>query len=102
MTKQQERDCLSAFIASLPADSYLRPMLTEVQPDMVSAIANDFAFIDFRARVEEQRDHRHAVADLTAQRDALQLEVRQLERQAERLREGIAQLQREARRLAGV
>ena len=41
MTKQQEIDTLSAFIQSLPQDSYLRPWLEYALPDVTQDIKND-------------------------------------------------------------
>lgn len=42
MTKQQEIDALRKFTASLPQDSYLRPWLDDVLPQVEQDIRNDF------------------------------------------------------------
>ena len=41
MTKNQEIETLSAFIQSLPQDSYLRPWLEYALPDITQDIRND-------------------------------------------------------------
>src|SRR5262245_8886694 len=100
MTKQEEKDRFAAFIASLPQASYLRPILEDIRPDVESAMTCDLAFIDFAARVEEQRAHRKEVAELQTYRDARRAEIPHLERQRGRLTDGLAALRSEARRLA--
>ena len=42
MCKQQEIDALTAFIEALPHDSYLRPWLEDVLPQVRADIRNDF------------------------------------------------------------
>jgi len=42
MHKQQEIDALTAFIEALPHDSYLRPWLEDVLPQVRADIRNDF------------------------------------------------------------
>jgi hypothetical protein len=42
MCKQQEIDALSQFTESLPRDSYLRPWLEDVLPQVRADIRNDF------------------------------------------------------------
>lgn len=41
MTKDQEIETLNAFIQSLPQDSYLRPWLEYVLPEITQDITND-------------------------------------------------------------
>jgi hypothetical protein len=42
MCKQQEIDALTRFTESLPRDSYLRPWLEDVLPQVCADIRNDF------------------------------------------------------------
>lgn len=42
MSKNQELQRLDQFIASLPKDSYLRPWLEDVRPQVESEIRSDF------------------------------------------------------------
>ena len=42
MTKQQEIEAIRGFIATLPVDSYIRPWLDNVLPEVESEIRNDF------------------------------------------------------------
>ena len=42
MTKQQELDALRRFTESIPHDSYLRPWLEEIMPQIEADIRNDF------------------------------------------------------------
>jgi len=42
MTKQEEIDSLKTYTASLPKDSYLRPWLEDVLPQVETDIRNDF------------------------------------------------------------
>jgi hypothetical protein len=42
MCKQEEIDALTAFTESFPHDSYLRPWLEDVLPQMRADIRNDF------------------------------------------------------------
>ena len=42
MCKQEEIDALTAFTESLPRDSYLRPWLEDVLPQVRADIRNDF------------------------------------------------------------
>ena len=42
MTKQQEIDALHRFTESIPHDSYLRPWLADVLPQVEADIRNDF------------------------------------------------------------
>lgn len=100
MTKQEEKDTLARFVCGLPLSSYLRPIMEEVKQEIQDAITNDLVFVDFGARIVEQREHRADIAKLANERNALKEECRKLEREAARLREGIDKLRDEARRLA--
>ncbi len=102
MTKSQEKALFAAWVESLPRDSYLRPMMTGIQCEVETAIANDFAFVEWSRRVDEMREHAAALGVLTAKMATLKNEIRNLNRQADCLREGIAALRGEARRLATI
>jgi hypothetical protein len=102
MSKSEEKAMFAAWVESLPKDSYLRPMMAGIQCEVETAIANDFAFVEWSRRVDEMREHAAALSELTAKMAALKTEFRNLDRQADRLREGIAALRGEARRLATI
>ena len=59
MTKQDELDSLDAFIASLPADTYLRPWLTQVRHEVARCIRGDIfpdvSLAETAARVIEEK-----------------------------------------------
>lgn len=100
MTKQEEKDRLAAFIASLPQESYLRPMLSEIQLEIEKQIDNDIGFISFSARIDEQSEHRKYIGELIATRDALNLEIRKSTRLHDQLTGALADLRSTARKMA--
>ncbi len=102
MTKSEEKALFASFVESLPKDSYLRPMMAGIQCEVETAIANDFAFVEWSRRVDEIREHNATVTELIAKAATLKTELRNLDRQADKLREGIAGLRGEARRLAAI
>ena len=58
MTKKEEIAALIAFAKSLPADTYLRPWLEEILPEIQQEITSDFlpspSIRDSRRRAEAQ------------------------------------------------
>lgn len=77
MSKNQELQRLEQFIASLPKDSYLRPWLEDVRPQVESEIRSDFPVspslfatrVDCDALKETTRAHCTALFE-AAQREA--------------------------------
>ena len=101
MSKHDEKALLARFITGLPAASYLRDILAPLQGEIASAIDCDFGFVDWHVRLAQQREQEQRLREMQEREEAVRMEVRQLERQAERLREGLAALRSEARRMAG-
>jgi len=82
MTKNQEIQALETFIQSLPVDSYLRPWLTDILPDIQREIACDYIPAISPATIRaEFAKHR---AEMLQQREAIHAEI-------ERCREDMAE-----------
>jgi SMC interacting uncharacterized protein involved in chromosome segregation len=97
MTKQDEINLFKNFVAQLPVEAeYLRSILGAIEGEVADAIRNDFGFVSFRERIEEQRQHTKEIGELGAKRNELAAELKRLERQRDRLRADIE----EAKKLA--
>jgi hypothetical protein len=92
MTKQDEIDMLARIIAGLPQGGYLESIFEVIQPGIETAIRNDFGFISWSDRVDEQREHKREVEALVAEKLKLQGEIRDLQRQARHLRSELDEL----------
>jgi hypothetical protein len=99
LSKEGEKARLRAFMANLPADSYLAGIFKGIARDIEEAITNDFGFIDFASRVQEQREHAAEIGHLQAKRDALAAEVRELERRKAKLTVELNEIKTAARRV---
>lgn len=108
MTKQEEIDHWTAFVAGLP-DGYLRSMFGDSVGYIESEIRNDMAYCPLPAMRREQAevasDLKMAKAELVMVRQQLkddELKLKYLAREQERTKEGIEGLRLTARRLAGM
>lgn len=97
MTKHEEKSRLSTFIADLPSDSYLRSILGEIQPDIDSAISNDFGFVSWADRVSEQRAYRAECEALVAREAELKRSVNELQRVKNQLVDQLDNMTKETR-----
>jgi hypothetical protein len=100
VTKQEEINLFEHFIKSLPRESYLHPMMTGIQGQVIDAIRNDFACVDLHGLITEIIATRKELKDLSEKKLAETQEVGALTRQADKLRESINTIRSEARRLA--
>lgn len=82
-TKQQEIDYWTAFVESLPRNSYLRSMFADSLNTVENMIRNDFAFDPLPVLVHRQRE--------TAE------ELQKLQEQVKQKQEEVAALGRECR-----
>ncbi len=97
MTKQDEINLFKNFVAQLPPGAeYLRSIFGAIEGEVADAIRNDFGFVDWQERVEQQRQHKKAIGELDAKRHEMVAELKMLERQRDRLRADID----EAKKLA--
>jgi predicted nuclease with TOPRIM domain len=78
-TKAEEKAHFARFIESLPECSYLRPMLQDIQFEVENAITNDIGFLDFRERIEAQREHIKEISELQTRRNEMKERVKELE-----------------------
>lgn len=85
MTKQAELEALDRFTASLPADSYLRPWLESIRPEVEHDIRCDFPIA---ASVKETR--RQCEVMLTEARQQAAAITRQAHHEAQQIRTGAA------------
>ena len=81
LTKQDEIDHLQEIIDGLPAGGYLQSIFGAIQVSIETAIKNDFGFVDWQTRVDEQKEHAKQITELTAQKMKLQAELVDLQRQ---------------------
>ena len=99
--KQESRDHLKQLIEQLPA-GYLREILETEAPDFERAIANDVCFIDYRAQIAQQQEHRAELARINEQikaaRKELEAKQREVQKAMNRMDE-IEQTRRELRKL---
>src|SRR5262245_4223820 len=95
-TKQAEIDWLRTTVAALPKGSYLASILGNCAGGVEQAIRDDFGFIDFSARYDEQRAHRATVANLKAEAAEVRADIDRLKREASDLRKLIADSRTEA------
>ena len=93
-TKADEKAHLRSFIASLPRNSYLASILGDIEPDIVNAITNDLGFIDFSARIEEQREHIAEVARLQNEAKQLENRAKDAQRKIERAENQLYEMRR--------
>jgi len=100
-SKQQSRDILAQLIEQLPS-SYIRDILTTEAGDIRRAISDDVCFIDYRAQITAQQEHRAELARINTQIDAARKELaakqREVQKELNRLDE-IEQTRRELRNL---
>jgi Skp family chaperone for outer membrane proteins len=100
VTKQDEINLFKNFVAQLPRGAeYLRSIMGAIEGEVADAIRNDFGFIDWNERVEQQRQHKKEITDLEAKRNELAAELKKLERQRDRLRADIDDAKRLALRV---
>jgi len=99
--KQESRDHLKQLIEQLPA-GYLREILETEAPDFERAISNDVCFINYRAQLAQQQEHRAELdrinEQIEAARKELEAKQREVQKAMNRLDE-IEQNRRELRRL---
>lgn len=99
--KQESRDHLKQLIDQLPA-GYLRDIIETEAGDFRRAIDDDVCFIDYRAQLAQQQEHRDALAQIQQQietaRKELEAKQREIVKAQNRLDE-IEQTRRELRRL---
>jgi predicted nucleic acid-binding Zn-ribbon protein len=81
-TTAEEKAHFARFVQSLPECSYLRPMMQDIQFEVENAITNDISFLDFRERIEAQREHVKEISELQTRRNELQQEIKDLQARA--------------------
>lgn len=100
-SKQEAHDHLKQLMEQLP-DGYIRDILTTEAGDICRAIDDDVCFIDYRAQITAQQEHRAELARINQQIDAARKELaakqREVQKELNRLDE-IEQTRRELRNL---
>lgn len=92
MTKQEEIDTISKLIAKLPADSYIKPWLSEVFGEMAADIRSDVMIVPTIKRTRESSNLLIEAAKLEA-RDI----IAKAQGEAEKIRESAEYWQDRAR-----
>ena len=99
--KQESRDHLKQLIEQLPA-GYLRDIIEAEAGDFRRAIDDDVCFIDYRAQIAQQQEHRAELArineQIAAARKELEAKQREVQKAMNRMDE-IEQTRRELRKL---
>ena len=99
--KQESRDHLKQLIEQLPA-GYLRDIIETEAGDFCRAIDDDVCFIDYRAQIAQQQEHRAELSrineQIAAARKELEAKQREVQKAMNRMDE-IEQTRRELRKL---
>lgn len=99
--KQESRDHLRQLIEQLPS-GYLRDIIETEAGDFRRAIDDDVCFIDYRAQLSQQQEHREELKRINAQIEAARNELaakqREITKAMNRMDE-IEQTRRELRKL---
>ena len=88
LSKSEEIELFSGIVATLP-DGYVRDILTDLEPQIESAIRSDFGCIT----ADLQRD----VAELRTERETLQNDIKRLREQSESMLASFNRAQRTIR-----
>jgi hypothetical protein len=103
MTKAEELKALEKFIMSMPHESYIRPALAELMPQIERDMASDIQpdLIGTRAEMQRQIGEAHAsIATMQKEKTRLTEETRTLKNLSEHLQRTILEARQIARRIA--
>ena len=96
LTKEQEIKTLSAFVGSLPLDSYLASIFAEISLPIISAIQCDLGFIGIRDIESAHREARTELADLQAKLHSMNGEIARKKKELDQHRDALTTARRMA------
>src|ERR1041385_7393408 len=100
LTKAQEIELITNFVNELPKYSYLRSMLGDCLPEIISNITSDLGYIAYRDRQAEMAQYHSDITAAELRLRELKNETAQLERKRNQFENEIDDIRRQAASLA--